>query len=123
MDQPALIFDPSDIATIRSESVAIQSRIEDLLSSIEDNPEGFDVVETAYRTQLQPTIIGLVEAMLHYVPNEDPRIMIEFASGNFRRFKSDDATVAACPLCKETAEVHLHVISEKLEQLAAYLPR
>jgi len=49
--------------------------------------------------------------------------MMDFASGNLRRFRPDDATMAAYPLTKETAEAQLRVLWEKLTQLVAYLPR
>jgi len=61
-DQPAATFDPSDAAMLRSETSNTSKQIENLLARIEDDPDAFDAVEATYRTQLQPKIIGLVEA-------------------------------------------------------------
>ena len=79
--------------------------------------------EEVFRTEFQPQAYGLAEAMLHHVPNNDPRIMMDIGMGDFRSFKSDDVMMIDLPLSKATDREQLRTISDKLQALTGYLPK
>ena len=116
-------FDPNDFETLRGQTAIVRVVVDEQRARLQADASNFESVEEVFRTQIQPQAYGLAEAMLHHVPDNDPRIMIEIRMGNFRRFKSDDITMIDWPLSKETGTEHLRTISEKLEALTGYLPK
>jgi hypothetical protein len=65
----------------------------------------------------------LAEALLRYVPDNDPRLMMVCRVGNLRTFKSDDVTAIEHPLSETTISTHLGLILKKLRDLLGYLPK
>jgi hypothetical protein len=116
-------FDPNDGETIRSQVGAICQMLEDEIAKLKAGTAGFEIVEEVYRTQIQPRAYALAEAMLHHVPDNDPRIMMIVRMGDFRSFQSDDMTMIDLSLSEETAESHLWIIVDKLRALTGYLPK
>jgi len=116
-------FDPNDFEALRGQTAIVRRVVDEQRARLEADSSNFESVEEVFRTQIQPRAYGLAKAMLHHVPDNDPRIMMEIRMGDFRRFKSDDIVMIDWPLSKETGTEHLRTILEKLEALVGYLPK
>jgi Tfp pilus assembly protein PilN len=115
-------YDPDDAALLRSETAAVCRELEQDIDRLENDQTAFEDVDRLYRQVHQLKAAALATAMLHHVPDNDPRLMMITKSGNVQTFKSDDLTTIACSLIEEAAATQLATIVQMLRQLTTYLP-
>jgi hypothetical protein len=116
-------FDPDDFETLRGQTAIVRRIVDEQLARLKADALNYESVEEVFRMEIQPQAYGLAEAMLHHVPDNDPRIMMDIRMGDFRSFKSDDIMMIDLPLSKATGREQLRTISDKLQALTGYLPK
>ena len=115
-------FDPQDTRFLRARTAAICQEIQHFIHQLETGGD-FNSIDEDFRADTQPVAYGLAEAMLHYVPDNDPRFMVRRQIGKTKELVSDDLTLIAERLNPETAVTHLKTVMKKLQSLTGYLPK
>jgi hypothetical protein len=116
------VFDPYDAPTIRREVEWLIREVERLTDRLRSGRTSFGTVSEEYRDRYQPVARGLVQAMLHHVPDDDPRIHVTSRLGSQRTFTSLDITAVEKPLREDMAVSDLENVVAKLRRLLRYLP-
>jgi hypothetical protein len=84
----------------------------------------FAELNDLYQSIYQPKAIGLVLALVHYVPSGDPRIAVSAQTGEDRHVsRSDDLETVSQPLQRYFAGTLLKGVLKSLRELLAYLPQ
>lgn len=111
-----------DAHTIRAQTTALCEEMEGHLTEFEQGKLPFNELRTLYDDNYRSRARALAEAMLYYVPDSDPRLMMVSHVGDLRTFKSDDVSIIEAPISEGVASVHLHMVLRKLLDLTRYLP-
>ena len=114
-------FDHQDHRFLRTRTAALCQEIEYLIRRLETGAP-FKDIEKTFRADTQPVAYGLAEAILHHVPDDDPRFMVRRHIGQTKEMVSDDLTLIDQQLNSQTALTHLKDIVNKLQALTGYLP-
>lgn len=114
---------PEDPDRLRSETEALCSELQQHLTKFNAKELTFPQIKKLYDFTYRSRARALAEAMLCYVPHNDPRLMMVSRVGNLRTFKSDDVTAIEHPLSEATSSTHLGLILKKLRDLLGYLPK
>jgi hypothetical protein len=109
-------------ASLRAETESLCLDVERLAQQLKARTAAFDDVNQLWRSEHQPNARRLNDVMVEYVPDSDPRILVEFRGGNPRQLKSSDRVVIDGSLSEYSAADHLELICRKLRELTTYLP-
>jgi hypothetical protein len=107
-------------ASLKAETEALCLDIEQLGKKLGAKTITFDVAEELWRSAYRPKARALAEAMLSYVPSDDPRIIVEFQAGHQRVMKSDAVICIEASLSEGLASVHLCTVVKQLRGLTDY---
>jgi len=107
---------------VRSSTETLCRELEKHLDEFKQGNLSFAEIKKLYDFHYRSKARALVEAMLQYVPDNDPRLMMVSRIGNLRSFKSDDVTMIEHPLSEAVTTTHLGTVLKKLRDLTSYLP-
>ena len=113
---------PEDPERLRSDTSRLCDELELHLAEFDRGELTFPEANKLYDSRYRSKARALAEAMLRYVPDNDPRLMMVSRIGNLRTFKSDDVTMIEYPLSEPLTSVHLNIVLKKLRDLIGYLP-
>jgi hypothetical protein len=115
-------YDPSTPDVMRLQTDSLCHQLDVLVRKLDDGTLKAEDLQQDFNSSYRPDAVALAEAMLHYVPDHDPRIMMVAGVGNFRSFKSDDMTTIDMALMPEIAATQIRTITKMLRELTTYLP-
>jgi bifunctional DNA-binding transcriptional regulator/antitoxin component of YhaV-PrlF toxin-antitoxin module len=114
---------PEDPDRVRSATETLCHELEQYLAEFKQGGLTFAEIKRLYDSHYRSKARALAEAMLHYVPDNDPRLMMVSRIGNLRTFKSNDVTMIECLLSESVITTHLGTVLKKLRELTKYLPK
>ena len=82
--------DPSTPNAVRLQTDGLCSQLDVLVRRLDEGILRAEDLQEDFDRLYRPDALALAEAMLHYVPDHDPKIMMAARVGNIRSFKSDD---------------------------------
>ena len=116
-------YDPTNLQVVRLQTEGLCRQLEELTRRLTQCTLQPEDLEEDFDRLYQPDALALAEAMLHHVPDHDPRIVMVTRFGNLRTFKSDDIETISVPFMSVIASTQLMTIARLLRELARYLPQ
>ena len=116
-------FNPRDVVRLRAETEAVCEAIEVTLGQLAATELNVEDVRRVFQSEQQPRAQSLATALLHYVPDDDPDIILLSRTGNVRKFKSDMLNTISEGLIDDIASTQLETVVRMLRKLLTYLPQ
>jgi hypothetical protein len=113
---------PEDPERLRSDTKRLCDELELNRKNLDSGELTFKEIKKLYDSRYRSKARALAEAMLCYVPDNDPRLMMVSRIGTLRTFKSNDVTMIEYPLSEQVASAHLDTVLKLLRSLTGYLP-
>jgi hypothetical protein len=109
-------------ATLRTETETLCPHLERLEQQLRAKTIAFDEAKQLWDSDYRPKARTLAEAMLSYVPNNDPGIGVQFQSGDLRICDPDAVKCIEERFLEATACAHLSTVRNQLRKLTRHLP-